>query len=474
MHLKEIILRDFRCFDSLTIDLHPRLTVLVAENGGGKTSVLDGIAAGLTPVLKSLSSANQRLSGPGIKDTDFRILPATGRIELKAPFTQIVLKTTSGWVWDVWRPSAQGAQPPDKIGQEDLNPLLEIPKSYATDAIKTLPVFAYYGAQRGLIEIPKRLRENRTKTINYNYPPSGLFGALDAQSDFKEMLKWFDAEETSEWREQKDSEYLVKSVPLDTVRNAITEVFGKTYYDPHFDSKHKFCVRSHGEPAKLQVSQLSQGYQSMLALVMDYARRLALANEHLAEGNQAAPFWTEALSFYRQGLPFSPEDELDFISRGPVLAPAIMLIDEVDLHLHPTWQQRVLGDLMRAFPHTQFIVTTHSPQVLTTVRRDNIRVLGRDADGKWQAAMPAHSPLGQESADALARIMGTHPRPDLPLLEDVHAYEQLARAGLTPSPEAQAVLSRLTAAGFEFNEADLALFAFLASQKKTSEEGRHG
>ena len=66
MHLKSITLKNFRCFDELRLELHPRLTVLVADNGGGKTSVLDAIAVGLSPVLRRFSTADQRLSGFGI------------------------------------------------------------------------------------------------------------------------------------------------------------------------------------------------------------------------------------------------------------------------------------------------------------------------------------------------------------------------------------------------------------------------
>ena len=66
MRLKTVTLKNFRCFESLTLDLHPRLTVIVGENGTGKTAVLDGIASGLNPVLTYLSSANQRLTGRGL------------------------------------------------------------------------------------------------------------------------------------------------------------------------------------------------------------------------------------------------------------------------------------------------------------------------------------------------------------------------------------------------------------------------
>ncbi|MBK7848069.1 MAG: AAA family ATPase [Zoogloea sp.] len=68
MRLSKITLSNFRCFERLELDLHPRLTVLVGENGAGKTAVLDAIAGALSPVLTYLSSANQRLSGRGIQD----------------------------------------------------------------------------------------------------------------------------------------------------------------------------------------------------------------------------------------------------------------------------------------------------------------------------------------------------------------------------------------------------------------------
>ncbi len=76
----------------------------------------------------------------------------------------------------------------------------------------------------------------------------------------------------------------------------------------------------------------------MLALVGDIAYRCYKLNAHLGE-------------------------------EAPQRTHGIVMIDEVDMHLHPSWQQTVLTDLCSAFPKLQFIVTTHSPQVLSTVRR---------------------------------------------------------------------------------------------------------
>ena len=84
-----------------------------------------------------------------------------------------------------------------------------------------------------------------------------------------------------------------------------------------------------------------------------------------------------------------------------MLSPAVMLVDEIDLHLHPSWQQRVLHDLMRTFPLTQFIVTTHSAQVLSTVPSQCIRIL---RDGKVHPAPPGSE--GAEPGRLLKQILG--------------------------------------------------------------------
>ena len=111
----------------------------------------------------------------------------------------------------------------------------------------------------------------------------------------------------------------------------------------------------------------------MLALVMGFARRLAQANPHL---------------------------------ENPLDAEAILLIDEIELHLHPKWQQTVLRDLRRTFPKTQIIVTTHSPQILTTVESKHIRILN---DGKVFSAPPAT--YGAEASRLLKDVLGVPVRP---------------------------------------------------------------
>ena len=382
MYLKRITLKNFRCFESIDIDLHPQLTVLVGVNGAGKTAILDGIAAGLSPVLRYLSSANQRLSaaGAGIRDTDFRLVPSgkkSGRERWGASdYAQIVIETTDGLRWDEWRASAkkQGVTPPEKVGHKSLaSRLSEIQESFKSEARELLPVFAYYGAQRGRIEEPRRLRENKN---NYDHPTSAWIDALNHLTDFRQMLAWFDGEEVAELRRNKglDPEQWTTSIALDAVREAIRLLLSEEFGNPYFNDQHRFVVESNADGRPFRVKQLSQGYQSMLALAMDFARRLAIGNDHLdlIENDKAVEGLLERLNALGRSV--------DGIDTGVAtkFVPAVMLVDEIDLHLHPSWQQRVLADLMRAFPGTQFIVTTHSPQVATTVPAESIRILTDD------------------------------------------------------------------------------------------------
>ena len=174
MHLKQISLKNFRCFEEITVPLHPRLTVLVADNGGGKTAILDGIAIGLSPLLRYLSSANQRLSRMEIKDTDFRLVPFPGRQGeerwIASDYAQITVETATGLKWDRWSAAVQGKQPELKIGQVDLTSYASsVLDSLKTSTPKLLPVFTYYGARRGWIVIPERLRETK---VDYSQPTS--------------------------------------------------------------------------------------------------------------------------------------------------------------------------------------------------------------------------------------------------------------------------------------------------------------
>jgi predicted ATP-binding protein involved in virulence len=139
---------------------------------------------------------------------------------------------------------------------------------------------------------------------------------------------------------------------------------------------------------KLNVQQLSQGERTLMALVGDISRRLILLNPSLD---------------------------------NPLHGTGIVLIDEIELHLHPSWQQKVLTKLTKTFPNIQFLITTHSPQVLTTCKKGEIRLLR--ANG--QIETPLWDVYGRESGDALSELMDTEPRPPLDYVLLIEEYMRL-------------------------------------------------
>ena len=162
----------------------------------------------------------------------------------------------------------------------------------------------------------------------------------------------------------------------------------------------------------------------MLALAADLARRMAQGNPHLDD---------------------------------PLQAEAIVLIDEVDLHLHPSWQQRILTDLRRTFPNTQFIVSTHSPQVLTTVEPQHVVHLARE-DGRIVAGSASGWTYGAEAGDVLSAVMGVDQRPDNAFTRKLARYRRFIGDGRGESEEALALrreLDALSAADPALDRADV-------------------
>jgi predicted ATP-binding protein involved in virulence len=166
-----------------------------------------------------------------------------------------------------------------------------------------------------------------------------------------------------------------------------------------------------GRTEPLYLDQLSGGYKLILSLVIDLARRMAMINPGLED---------------------------------PLQSEGIVMIDEIDLHLHPKWQQRIVHQLRRTFPNIQFILTTHSPQVLTTLKPENIRKISWHGDDIHFDEIP--STYGAESGRVLSEVMEVEERPpenDVEFVGILKKYRELVAAGAWDSDEATEALSEL-------------------------------
>ena len=166
-------------------------------------------------------------------------------------------------------------------------------------------------------------------------------------------------------------------------------------------------VMHHPEYGVMPVDMLSDGLRNAIAMVADLAFRAYKLNPHLGEN-------------------------------AALETPGIALIDEVDMFLHPAWQQSILSSLCKAFPKLQFIVTTHSPQVLTSVDASCIRKLvpTKDPESGQRVVVVEHvttQTRGVASADVLAAIMGVNPIPDVPEARKLSEYHALILQNLHDS-----------------------------------------
>ena len=171
----------------------------------------------------------------------------------------------------------------------------------------------------------------------------------------------------------------------------------------------KSLVLHHPDHGLMKVANLSDGIRSILAMVGDIAYRCVKLNPHL--GHQAA-FET----------------------------PGVVMIDEVDMHLHPGWQQMVLGQLQAAFPKIQFIVSTHSPQVISSIASEHIRVI------RGNQILSTLGTEGAENSRVIKRVFLVDPRPQSnQATKDLNEYLDLVYADQWDSPRAKELRQALDA-----------------------------
>ncbi len=418
MKLKSVTIENYRAIENLELPLNSSLTVLHGANGHGKTSVLSAIAVGLVGAVNFL--------GPHLHKSNIDFSEEDWREGAASP--RIAVESTDGTIRERQGDEAIDEQKEaQRIAGNDAY-RLELDEVLATrERKKDIPIVAFYGTERMVSGVPEWV----ISQPGSRFKPSrldALEGALAARTDFEGFLAWFyfkRYEELQERDDREDSDYQLKDVSV--IRQAITSMLPEVS-NPRIElNPLRFVVSQkseEGRTEKLSLNQLSGGYRIVLALAADLARRMAQGNPHL---------------------------------KDPLQSEAIVLIDEIELHLHPAWQQRILSDLMRTFPNAQFIVTTHSPQVLTTVEPQHIVELYRDGEN-IVAGAPAGATYGAEAGDVLSVVMGVSERPDNDFTKDLEKYRHLVSEGKGETTDALKLrreLEKRSPRDYALNRADL-------------------
>ncbi|XXY51162.1 AAA family ATPase [Sorangium sp. So ce269] len=420
LHLDRLSLRNFRCFAACELKLHRKLTVLVADNGRGKTAILDAIGIALGLFVDTVSGIRKYR---GFDRKDVRHVPtAEGAMRTALP-TEIEASGSVDGERIRWGRALLGDGARARTTTKDAEGLRHAAQglrdridAFAAGPGKArplLPLVAFYGTGRLWSE--HRLTEGkRGPDLATLGRLSGYIDCLSSSSSFKTFVAWYEAMANAA-RSPTSVAYGPHERPeklLAAVRKATSTVLAPTgWHSLDWDFEQRKLVVEHAEHGRLPLSVLSDGVRNMVALVADLAHRCARLNPHF--GEEAARS-----------------------------TPGLLLIDEVDMHLHPRWQQLVVDLLREVFPEMQIVVTTHSPHVLSTVDVDSIRVI-RLRHGEAVLDTPTFQTRGVESADVLTEIMGVDPVPQVEQARWLSRYRAFIEDGMAEAPDAQALRAKL-------------------------------
>jgi predicted ATP-binding protein involved in virulence len=409
MYIKKIELKNFRGFRELSLETPKDLVVFIGINGSGKSSILDAISVLLDIFIykianpegkKIKSTINKTISNRDIyarsREGEMTHLSISVFDELSLTDTENNLELKLSFEI---RPS--------RVLSSQINIYYErkaldqycnlITKNLADNQTFSLPIIVYYHSVRTTHyhnTLKRNQKNNRKELYRIDNFPIDVYeqGLGKAMFDFHIFGEWFRWQEDYENEKRLREDMNYKNEQLEVVRKAI-EKFFNTF--PHANFSNLRMVRtpyrddftftpdligsaltiSKGD-YDFNLEELSDGERLCLLIVADIARRLAIANPALG---------------------------VHALEKGR----GIVLIDEIESHLHPEWQREIVPTLQKTFPNCQFIITTHSPQILSNIPRENVFIL---EDGNIVKLTP-HT-LGRDSNSILYELMGVTKRPE--------------------------------------------------------------
>jgi predicted ATP-binding protein involved in virulence len=391
MQVKRLQIEAFRGIEALDLKFRPGANVLIGVNGVGKSSILECLATlilfytdlilprGLLPIWrKELIKNGKELTSNSITfETTEGNTGKWGFLRHSGRMLGITLDSEEA-VSDVDIDS-QGTRP-SELTQEPEGFLDTIQaqikeKIYQDRENTNIPLGIYYPTSRTIPSSPLEDREGLGH--RHQYRPNFLnIQALEGRLDFTEFFTWFKDREDLENETRLETNPDHRDRQLEAIRHAIPVFLPGFSHLRIKRSPLRMVVTKNGQ--ELIISQLSDGEKSLLTIIGDIARRLAICNPALED---------------------------------PLKGEGIILIDEIDAHLHPKWQRGIIPKLEQTFPNCQFFIATHSPQIISDVKSENIYLLQQDADGEVIAVHPEGT-YGRDTNQILEDVMGVPERPE--------------------------------------------------------------
>lgn len=395
MRIDRMELRNFKKFAEQTFEF-PRSTnalpsagsfhVLIGENGSGKTSVLDALAVALGVWLVKVPDSSLANNRRPISPTEKRLelvqfgdrtlfQEASGDVSVKA-FGRIEDRDNLCWEQRIGEGKKRASNAESKEAIEIVQHAYT--RAQATEQV-LLPIIAYYGAGRAWMP-----HHERSKTKAKSNGPARRWGAFyDCLNDrirLSDLASWFQGEAIAKGNRGGTSRPGFEVV-CQAVLRSVPEAD-----DIWYDGDRKEIVLSINATAQ-PLSNLSAGQRTMLALVADIAIKAVTQNNFLVPAEKLAA-------------------EDDPLPRVLAQTPGVVLIDELDVHLHPKWQRGVVENLRSLFPQIQFIATTHSPFIIQSLRAEElINLQGQSVPelGNLSVEAIAHGLMGIDRPDVSER-----------------------------------------------------------------------
>lgn len=360
MRIEKLTIKNFRGIRDMEIKFSEKINVFVGVNGSGKSSILDL----LTILLSGMTGQVTRKIGKTYTEKD--ITNGESHTISEVDFKHDSHRYSSrAWKYRDKKKSFKNSSdsPDTALFRKYLISILE------KNPNANIPLCIYYSVNRSVFDPPLRIktRHSFSQIDAYDQALTGK------RNDFRLFFEWFREREDFENEMIRDKENCVDT-QLDAVRQSITAFTG--FKGVRIRRKPLLRMELSKDGKIVYVDQLSDGEKCLLALIGDLARWLAIANPSL---------------------------------EYPLQGEGVVLMDEIELHLHPSWQRMVIPKLSEIFPNCQFIITTHSPQVISHVKPESIFLLYPGENG-IEYKKPSES-YGKNSDSILEDLMGVDARP---------------------------------------------------------------